>query len=48
MNSAQAQQVLEAAKHSMGMEVSEIDFLNIDSFATRVISLANVSAVTEE
>lgn len=39
MNSAQAQQVLDAARHSMGMEISDIDLLNIDSFATRVVSL---------
>lgn len=41
MDSALAQQVLDASRHSMGMEVSEIDLLNIDSFATRVVSLGN-------
>eukprot|EP00037_Helgoeca_nana_P006609 m.60790 g.60790 ORF g.60790 m.60790 type:complete len:499 (-) comp17484_c0_seq1:232-1728(-) len=41
MDSAQAQQVLDASRHSMGMEVSEIDLLNINSFSDRVISLGD-------
>lgn len=40
MDSGKAQLVLDASRHSMGMDVSEIDLLNIDSFATRVVSLS--------
>jgi len=35
-----AAQVLEAARHSMGQEISPIDLINIEQFATRVASLA--------
>ena len=41
MDSGKAQAVLDAARHSMGMEVSDIDLLNIDSFAMRVVSLSD-------
>ncbi|KAH6562606.1 hypothetical protein BASA50_002818 [Batrachochytrium salamandrivorans] len=34
-----AKQILDAARASMGTDISEIDMLNIQSFATRVISL---------
>lgn len=34
-----AQQVLEASRRSMGTDISVIDMLNIDMFATRVVSL---------
>eukprot|EP00455_Lapot_gusevi_P046559 TRINITY_DN614_c0_g2_i14.p1 TRINITY_DN614_c0_g2~~TRINITY_DN614_c0_g2_i14.p1 ORF type:complete len:580 (+),score=298.81 TRINITY_DN614_c0_g2_i14:75-1814(+) len=34
-----AREVVEAAKSSMGTDVSDIDMINIESFATRVISL---------
>ncbi|KAL1520233.1 hypothetical protein AB1Y20_023703 [Prymnesium parvum] len=40
MDATKAQQVLDAAKHSMGMEISDIDLLNVYTFAERVISLA--------
>lgn len=40
MDSAKAQRVVDCSKQSMGMEVSDIDLLNIDAFATRVVSLA--------
>lgn len=33
-------QILDAAKTSMGTDIAEIDLLNIDNFATRVISLS--------
>jgi nucleolar protein 56 len=36
-----AQNVLDAARGSMGSSLSEIDMLNISSFATRVVSLAD-------
>lgn len=35
-----AKDVIEAAKSSMGQDISPIDLLNIESFARRVISLA--------
>lgn len=35
-----AKDILEAAKSSMGQDISPIDLLNIQSFAARVISLA--------
>ena len=38
MNFTQA--VLDAARHSMGMDISEIDLLNVHTFAERVIQLA--------
>lgn len=36
-----AQNVLDAARGSMGASLSEIDMLNISAFATRVVSLAD-------
>jgi len=36
----QAKQILQAAKTSMGTDISPIDLINIEEFATRVISLA--------
>ncbi|KAI9019791.1 hypothetical protein DFJ74DRAFT_644098 [Hyaloraphidium curvatum] len=38
---AKAKQILEAAKSSMGQDLSEVDMANIESFADRVISLAD-------
>ena len=40
-NSTLAQNVLDAARGSMGSSLSDIDMLNISAFATRVISLAD-------
>ena len=40
MDATKAQEVLDAAKHSMGMDISEVDLLNIHAFAERVIKLA--------
>ncbi|XP_039615038.1 nucleolar protein 56 [Polypterus senegalus] len=40
MDSAKAQAILEASKSSMGMDISPIDLINIESFSSRVISLA--------
>ena len=34
------QAVLDAARHSMGMDISDIDLLNVHTFAERVIHLA--------
>lgn len=39
MDSAKAQAILDASKSSMGMDISPIDLLNIDMFASRVIGL---------
>ena len=36
----QAAAVVEAAKTSMGQDISPIDLINIETFAKRVISLA--------
>eukprot|EP00908_Phaeocystis_cordata_P023410 Transcript_5838.p1 GENE.Transcript_5838~~Transcript_5838.p1 ORF type:complete len:562 (-),score=362.78 Transcript_5838:50-1633(-) len=40
MDATKAQEVLDASRHSMGMDISEIDLLNIHAFAERVIKLA--------
>ena len=40
MDSAKAQQVIDLSKSSMGMDISEIDLINIMSFADRVVSLS--------
>jgi RNA processing factor Prp31 len=40
MDSTKTQQILDASKISMGMDISDIDILNIDQFSKRVISLA--------
>jgi len=39
MDSAKAQAVIDAAKSSMGMDISPIDLINIQMFATRVIEM---------
>jgi len=41
MDSARAQAVIDASKSSMGMDISPIDLLNIDTFASRVIGLTD-------
>merc|ERR1712088_911368 len=41
MDSGKAKAVYDASKMSMGMDVSPVDLLNIDMFATRVIALAD-------
>lgn len=41
MDSAKAQAILNASKSSMGMDINEIDLLNIEMFATRVIALSD-------
>lgn len=40
MDSTKAQQILEASKISMGMDISDIDILNIEQFSKRVVALA--------
>jgi len=39
-DSSKAQAILDASRSSMGMDISPIDLINIESFATRVIKLA--------
>lgn len=39
MDSAKAQAVIDAAKSSMGMDISPIDLINIQLFASRVIDM---------
>ncbi|KAL1498312.1 hypothetical protein ABEB36_009128 [Hypothenemus hampei] len=41
MDSGKAQAILDASRSSMGMDISPIDLLNIEMFASRVISLAD-------
>jgi len=40
MDSAKAQAILDTSRSSMGMDISDIDLINIESFAARVIGLA--------
>lgn len=40
MDSSKAQAILDASRSSMGMDISPLDLINIERFATRVISLA--------
>ncbi|XP_015680682.1 nucleolar protein 56 [Protobothrops mucrosquamatus] len=40
MDSAKAQAILDASRSSMGMDISPIDLINIESFSRRVISLS--------
>jgi len=40
--------VLDASKHSMGMDISDIDLLNIDTFAVRVMKLAEYRRSLQE
>merc|ERR1712198_561848 len=41
MDSGKAKTVIDAAKASMGMDISAVDLLNIDMFASRVVALAD-------
>jgi len=41
MDSGKARTVIDAAKASMGMDISAVDLLNIDMFASRVVALAD-------
>ncbi|XP_035671741.1 nucleolar protein 56-like [Branchiostoma floridae] len=40
MDSAKAEAIIQSAKSSMGMDISPIDLINIETFASRVVSLA--------
>jgi len=41
MDSGRAQAVIDASKSSMGMDISPVDLLNIDMFASRVIGISD-------
>merc|ERR1719431_1333088 len=41
MDSGKAQAIIDASKSSMGMDISPVDLLNIDMFASRVIGLTD-------
>lgn len=40
MDATKAKQILDAARSSMGTDISDIDMINIENFASKVISLA--------
>ncbi|XDV38442.1 hypothetical protein PO909_007843 [Leuciscus waleckii] len=48
MDSAKAQAILDASRSSMGMDISPIDLINIESFSNRVISLTNYRQELQE
>ncbi|XP_051536253.1 nucleolar protein 56 [Myxocyprinus asiaticus] len=48
MDSAKAQAILEASRSSMGMDISPIDLINIESFSSRVVSLTNYRQELQE
>ncbi|KAF7252653.1 Nucleolar protein 56 [Varanus komodoensis] len=48
MDSAKAQAILEASRSSMGMDISPIDLINIESFSSRVISLSEYRKSLQE
>ncbi|XP_048391719.2 nucleolar protein 56 [Stegostoma tigrinum] len=48
MDSAKAQAILDAARSSMGMDISPIDLINIESFSNRVVSLAEYRTTLQD
>ncbi|XP_026859464.2 nucleolar protein 56 [Electrophorus electricus] len=48
MDGAKAQAILEASRSSMGMDISPIDLINIESFSSRVISLTSYRLELQE
>ncbi|XP_051533061.1 nucleolar protein 56-like [Myxocyprinus asiaticus] len=48
MDSAKAQAILEASRSSMGMDISPIDLINIESFSSRVVSLTDYRQELQE
>ncbi|XP_067389683.1 nucleolar protein 56 [Emydura macquarii macquarii] len=48
MDSAKAQAILDASRSSMGMDISPIDLINIESFSSRVISLSEYRTGLQE
>ncbi|KAI2651512.1 Nucleolar protein 56 [Labeo rohita] len=48
MDSGKAQAILDASRSSMGMDISPIDLINIESFSSRVVSLTNYRQELQE
>ncbi|XP_056301957.1 nucleolar protein 56 [Danio aesculapii] len=48
MDSAKAQAILDASRSSMGMDISPIDLINIESFSSRVVSLTDYRQELQE
>uniref|UniRef100_V9KQ34 Nucleolar protein 56 n=1 Tax=Callorhinchus milii TaxID=7868 RepID=V9KQ34_CALMI len=48
MDSGKAQAILDASRSSMGMDISPIDLINIESFSRRVVSLAEYRQTLQE
>ena len=48
LDEGKAQQVLDAARHSMGMDINDIDLFNVHTFAERIIKLAEYRIALQE
>merc|ERR1719454_933523 len=48
MDDAKAQAVIDAARHSMGMDIKEVDLQNVHTFAERIIKLAEYRVSLQE
>ena len=48
LDDVKAQAVLDAARHSMGMDISEVDLLNVTAFAERVVKLTEYRLALQE
>merc|ERR1712241_856677 len=48
MDSAKAKAVVDASKTSMGMDISQVDLMNIEMFANRVVALAEYRKELQE
>ena len=48
MDEGKAQAVLDAARHSMGMDISDVDLLNVHTFAERIIKLTEYRLALQE
>ena len=48
MDENKAQAVLDAARHSMGMDIKDVDLLNVHTFAERIIKLAEYRISLQE
>merc|ERR1712184_87652 len=48
MDSAKAKAIVDASKTSMGMDISQVDLMNIDMFANRVVQLGDYRKELQE
>ena len=48
MDETKAQAVLDAARHSMGMDIKDVDLQNVHTFAERIIKLAEYRVALQE